>query len=167
MIPNVSQPSLYPSLAAMRASINTAISTPITLSRRVINDIEEHERRVLNSYAEGMNRRTNTSPIQSLDKQHEEITSTTKGQKAAITQVETQEETLQPESLGKEDTSMNQADATQGQDPMSVQAQEVEENEVPVAKDTSNMQVPVGNEISQAKDKKQDPEIPEDQISRT
>ena len=42
VIPNISQQSLYPSLAAMGTSINTAISPPIPLSRRVINDIEEH-----------------------------------------------------------------------------------------------------------------------------
>ena len=55
---------------------------------------------------------------------------TTKGQNATITQAETQEETLQWESLETEDTGMKQADPTQGQDPMSVQAQNVEENEV-------------------------------------
>ena len=63
VIPNISQQSLYPSLVAMGTSINTAISPPIPLSRRVINDIEEHQRRVLNSYVEGTNRGTNTSPV--------------------------------------------------------------------------------------------------------
>ena len=62
VIRNISQQSLYPSLAAMGTSINTAISPPIPLSRRVINDIEEHQRRVLNSYVEGINRGTNTNP---------------------------------------------------------------------------------------------------------
>ena len=63
MIPNISQQSLYPSLVAMGTSINTAKSPPIPLSRRVIADIEEHQRRVLNSYVEGTNRGTNTSPV--------------------------------------------------------------------------------------------------------
>ena len=85
-----------------------------------------------------MNRGANTSPVQSSDEQEEEITTMTKGQKAAITQAETQEKTLQLESLGTEDTSVNPADPTQGQDPTSVHAQNVEENKVPVAKDTSN-----------------------------
>ena len=49
MIPNISQQLLYPSLAAMQTSINTAISPSITFSRRVINDMEEHQRRVLNN----------------------------------------------------------------------------------------------------------------------
>ena len=54
VIPNISQQLIYPSLAAMGTSINTAISPPIPLSRRVINDTEEHQRRVLDSYVEGM-----------------------------------------------------------------------------------------------------------------
>ena len=94
VIPNISQQLLYPSLVAMGTSINTAISPPIPLSRRVINDIEEHQRRVLDSYVEGMKRGMNTSPVQSSDEQEEEITTMTKGQKATITQAETQEETL-------------------------------------------------------------------------
>ena len=113
-----------------------------------------------------MNRGTNTSPVQSLEKQEEEITTMTKGQKAAITQAETQEETLQPESLGTKDTSVKQDDPTQGQDPASVQGQNVEENEVPDAEDTSDMQVQVGDTDSQVNDEQQDPDIPEDQISR-
>ena len=150
----------------MGTSINTAISPPIPLSRRVINDIEEHQRRVLNSYVEGMNRGTNTSPVQSSEEHEEEITTMTKGQKATITQAETQEETLQLESLGTKDTSVSQADPTQGQDPVSVQAHSMEENEVPVAEDTSNMQVQVDNIDSWINDEQQDPDIPEDQTSR-
>ena len=65
----------------MVTSINIAISPQIPLSRRVINDIEEHQRRVLNSYVEGMNRGMNTSPVHSSDKQEEEITTTAKGTK--------------------------------------------------------------------------------------
>ena len=52
VIPNISQQSLYPSLAAVRTSINTSISPSIPFSRRVINDIEEHQRRVLDNYVE-------------------------------------------------------------------------------------------------------------------
>ena len=79
VIPNISQQSLYPSLPAMGTSINIAISPPIPLSRRVINDTEEHQRRVLDSYVEGMNGGMNTSPVQTLDKQEEEVTSTKTG----------------------------------------------------------------------------------------
>ena len=63
VIPNIPQHSLYPSLATMGTSLNTATSPSISLSRRVINDIEEHGRRVLDSYVEGKNRGTNTSPV--------------------------------------------------------------------------------------------------------
>ena len=65
VIPNIPQHSLYPSLVAMGTSLNTAISPSIPLSRRVINDIEEHEKRVLDSYIEGTNRGMNTSSVQS------------------------------------------------------------------------------------------------------
>ena len=96
----------------MGTSINTAISPPIPLSRRVINDIEEHQRRVLDSYVEGKNRGMNTSPVQSSDEQEEEMTNTSKGQKPVVTQADLQEETLQPESPETEDSGMKQADPT-------------------------------------------------------
>ena len=53
----------------MGSSPNTALSTSIPLSRRVINDIEEHQRTVLNSYAEGMDRGMNISPVPFSDEQ--------------------------------------------------------------------------------------------------
>ena len=90
---------------------------------------------------------------------------TTKGQKAIITQAETQEVTLQLESSETKDTSMKQADPTQGQDPMSVQAQNMEENGVQDAEDTNNMQVQGGNTDSQVNEE-QDPDIPEEQTFR-
>ena len=76
----------------MGTSINTAISPQIPLSRRVINDIEEHQRRVIDSYLEGTNRGMNTSPVQTSDEQDEEVTTTKTGQKAGITPVEMQKE---------------------------------------------------------------------------
>ena len=98
----------------MGTSINTAVSPPIPLSRRVINDIEEHQRRVLDSYAESTNRGMNTSPVQTLDEQEEEITTTKTGQNARITPAEMQEETLQLESLEIESTGIKQVDSTPG-----------------------------------------------------
>ena len=91
---------------------------------------------------------------------------TTKGQKATITQAETQEETLQLESLETGDTGVKQADSTQGQNLTSVQVQNMEENEVQNAEDTSDMQVQVTNTDSQVNEEQQDPDIPEDQTSR-
>ena len=160
VIPNILQQLLYPSFVAIGASLNTAISSSIPPSRRVINDIEEHQRRVLDSYVEGMNRGTNTSPVQSLDEQKEETMTTSKGQKPVVTQADLQEETLQLESPETEETGMKQAD------PTDVQAQDMEENEVPVADDTSEQQVQVSNTDSQIDEEQQDPDITEDQTSR-
>ena len=67
VIPNIPQKSLYPSLAVMGSSPNTALSPSIPLARRVINEIEEHQRTVLDSYTEGIDRDTNTSPVLSSD----------------------------------------------------------------------------------------------------
>ena len=93
MIPNILQQSLYPSLAAMRSSPNTAFSPSISLARRVINEIEEHQRTVLDSYAEGMDRETNTSPILSSDEQQDKIKTTSTGQQPADTHTELQDNT--------------------------------------------------------------------------
>ena len=43
VIPNIPQQLLYPSIAAMGSSPNTALSPSIPLTRRVINEIEEHQ----------------------------------------------------------------------------------------------------------------------------
>ena len=51
-------------------------------------------------------------------------------------------------------------------DPTDVQAQDMEENEVPVVEDTSEQQAQVANTDSQAEEEQQDPDIPEDQTSR-
>ena len=69
VIPNISQQSLYPSLVAMGTSINTSVSPSIPFSRRVINDIEEHQRRALDDSVEGTNRGTNTSPVPAPEEQ--------------------------------------------------------------------------------------------------
>ena len=109
----------------------------------------------------------NTSPVQTLDEQEEEVTTTKTGQKAGITPVETQEETLQLESLETEDTSMKQVDPTPGQDSESLQAQNMGENEVPDAENASDTQVQDGHTDSQANAEQPDPDIPEGQTSRT
>ena len=141
VIPNIPQQSLYPSLVAMGSPPNTASSPSIPLSRRVINDIEEYQRTVLNSYVEGMDRGTNTSPVSSSDEQQVKMKTTSTGQKPVVTQAELQENTLQPESLEIEDTGMKQAD------PTNVQAQDIKENDEPVEVDTNEQQAQVANKI--------------------
>ena len=96
----------------------------------------------------------------SLDKQQEETKTTSKGENPVIIQADLQEETLQPENPETEDTGVKQADPTY------VQAQDMEENEVPVVEDTSKQLVQVVNTDSQVDDEQQAPDIPEDQTSR-
>ena len=73
VIENVSQQSLYPSLAAMGTTINTPISPSIPFSRSVINDTEEHQRRALDDSVEGTTGGTNTSPVPGPEEQEEEV----------------------------------------------------------------------------------------------
>ena len=103
VIPSILQQSLYPSLAALETSVNTAVSPPIPFSRRVINDIEEQQRKALEDTVEGTIRSTNTSPTSDLDEQDEEVIIPSIKPQAGITQTDAQEETLQPESLEAED----------------------------------------------------------------
>ena len=86
VIPNILQQSLYPSLVAMGSSLNTVLSPSIPLARRIINEIEEHQRTVRDSYAEGMDREMNTSPILSLDEQQDKMKTTSTGQQPVVTQ---------------------------------------------------------------------------------
>ena len=99
----------------MGTSINTSISPSIPFSRRVINDIEEHHRRVEDS-VEGTNRGTSTSPLPNPGEQEEEVMIPNMGPQAGITPAETQEQTLQLESLEMEDTSIKQVSPMQDQD---------------------------------------------------
>ena len=69
-----------------------------------------------------------------------------------------QEEPLQLESLEIEDTGIKQANPTLGQDSESVQAQNIEENEVPNAQDTSDTQVQDDGTDSQVDGEQPDPD---------
>ena len=72
----------------MGSSPNTALSPSIPLSRKVINDIEKHQRTVLHSYVEGMDRGMNTSPVPSSDEQQVESQTTSTGQRPVVTQAD-------------------------------------------------------------------------------
>ena len=150
----------------MGTSINTSISPSIPFSRRVINDIEEHQRRVLDDSVEGTSRGTNTSPVINQDQEEEEVLISKTGQKAGITPAEMQEETLQPESLDTEDTSINQVNPMQDQDSKSLQAQNIGETEVPDAQDTSDTQIQDDGTDSKLNGEECDPDIPVDQTSK-
>ena len=99
---------IYPSLAAIGTSINTSLYPSIPFSRRVINDIEEHQRRALDDFVEGTNKGTNTSPVPAPEEQEEEIITPNTGLQAGIIPAETQEETLHWESLEPQDNGIKQ-----------------------------------------------------------
>ena len=127
----------------MRSSPNTALSPSINLTRRVINEIEEHQRTVLDSYAEDMDRETNTSPVLSSDEQQVKIKITSTEPQPVDTHTELQDNTLQLESPEMEDTSIQQVD------PTNIHTQDVEENAESVEADTSKQQAKAANTDSQ------------------
>ena len=89
VIPSIWQQSLYPSLASLGTSVSTVVSSPIPFSRRVINDIEQQQRKVLEDTVEGNIRLTNTSPISDAEEQDEEVIIPSLNPQAATTQVDT------------------------------------------------------------------------------
>ena len=107
-----------------------------------------------------MDRGTNTSPVSSSDEQQVEMKTTSTGQKPVVLQAGLQENTLQLESPEIEDTGVKQAD------PTNVQTQDFEENDKPVEIDTSKQQAQIADTDSQVDDEQQEPDIPEDQMSR-
>ena len=97
VIPGIPQQSLYPSLTAVGTSINTVVTPSIPFSRRVINDIEEKQRKVLKNTVEGTLRSTNTSPTLEAEEQAEEAIVPGITPQTRKVQADTQEETLQRE----------------------------------------------------------------------
>ena len=161
VIPNILQQSLYPFLAAMGSSPDTALSPSIPLARRVINEIEEHQRTVLDSYAEGTDREINTSPVLSSDEQQVETKNTLTGPQPVDTHAEVQDNMLQPESSAKEDTGVKQVD------PTNVQYQDVEENAESAEIDASKQQVQVITKDSQAVEVQQELDLQEPRLRDT
>ena len=147
----------------MGTSINTSVSPSIPFSRRVIKDIEEHQKRVLVDSVEGTNRGTNTSPVPVPEEQEEEVITPNTGSQARIMPAETQKETLQPESLETQDTSVKQVHTIQDQDSEPLQAQHTGETKVPEAQDTSDTQIQDDGTDSQLNDEECNPDIPNDQ----
>ena len=116
VIPGIPQQSLYPSLAALGTSINTAVIPPVPFSRRVINDIEEKQRKAFKDTVESTIRSTNTSPTSEVEEQAEETIVPGLTSQARTTQADTQEETLQLESSEIEDTSVKKFNLQRDQD---------------------------------------------------
>ena len=141
VIRNIPHQSLYPSLAALGTSLNTSVSPPIPFSRRVINDIEEQERKALEDMVEGNVRWTNTSPTSDLEEQDEEVIGPNIKLQAGIPQADTQEETLQPESLETEDTSIKQVKTPGWQNAGPTQAQNTGDIDERTAQDIIGSQI--------------------------
>ena len=92
VIPSILQQSLYPSLAALGTSVNMAVSPPIPFSRRVINDIEEQQRKAFEDTVEGTIRLTNTSSTSEVKEQEGEAIIPGVSPQAGTTQADTQQE---------------------------------------------------------------------------
>ena len=171
VIPNIPQQSLYPSLATQGTSLNTSVSPPIPFSRRVTNDIEEQERKALKDTVEGTVKWTNTSPTSDLEEQDEEVTGPNIKLQARITQADTQGETLQPESLEKEDTSIKQVYTLGHQNAGPTQAQNTGDIDETTAQDIIGSQIQDDGTNPKINDDEyisedQDPVIPDDQTSK-
>ena len=171
VIPNILQQSFYTLLAALGTSLNTAVSPPIPSSRRVINDIEEQQRKALKDTVEGTIRSTNTSPTSDLDKQDEEVIIQSVKPQAGITQADTQEETLQLESLETKDTSVKKVNTQEHQITGPIEVQNAEDIDKRTVLDFIGSQIEDGgtNPESNGDDyisDDQDPSMPDDQTSK-
>ena len=134
VIPSIPQQSLYPSLAALGTSVNMAVSPPIPFSRRVLNDIEEQQRKTLKDTVEGTIRSTNTLPTSEVEEQEEKVIIPSVNPQARTTQADTQEETLQLESSEIEDTGIKKVDIQEDQNTGLTEVQntgDTDEREVP------------------------------------
>ena len=162
VIPGIPQQSLYPSLAAMGTSINTALSPSIPFTRKVINDIEEQQRKTLENTVEGIIRSTNTSPIPEEEGKEEEVITPSSNPQVHTTQVDTQEETLQPESSQIEDTSTKQVYTSEDQNVQLTEAQNIENTNERAVLDSIDGQIEDNGSIPENKD--QDPAIQDEQM---
>ena len=115
VISSILPQSLYPSLAALGTSANMALSPLIPFSRRVINDIEEQQRKALKDTVKGTIRSTNTSPTSEVEEQEEGVITPSVNLQAGVTQPDIQEETLQQESSEIEDTGIKKVDTQEDQ----------------------------------------------------
>ena len=111
-----------------------AVSPSIPFSGRVINDIEEQQRKALEDTVEGTIRLTNPSPTSEVDEQAEEAIVPDINLQTRTTQADTQEETLQLESSEIEDTGVKKVYTQENQNtgPTGVQnTGDIDESTVP------------------------------------
>ena len=147
------------------------VSPPIPFSRKVTNDIEEQQRKALEDTVEGTIRLTNTSPTSDLEEQDEEVIIPSIKPQAGIIQANTQEETLQLESLETEDTGIKKVHTPEDQNTGPTQAQNTEDIDERTVQDLIGSQIEDDgtNPESYGDDyisNDQDPVMPDDQISK-
>ena len=118
-----------------------AVSPPIPFSRRVINDIEEQQRKALEDTAEGTIRSTNTSPTSEVEEQEEEAIVPGVNPQARTTQADTQEETLQPESSEIEDTNIKKVNTQEDQNTGPAEVQNTVEADKRAVPDLNGSQI--------------------------
>ena len=164
MIPSILQQSLYPSLAAVGTSINTAVSPSIPFARKVINDIEEQQRKTLKNTVEGIIRLTNISPIPEEEGKEEEVITPSFDLQAHTTQADTQEETLQLESSKIEDTGTKQVFASEDQNVGPTEAQNIEHTNERTVLNSIDSQIEDDGSTPENND--QDPAMQDEQMSK-
>ena len=164
VIPGIPQQSLYPSLAAMETSINTVVSPSIPFTRKVINDIEEQQRKTLKNSVEGIIRLTNTSPIPKEEGKEEAVITPSSNPQVCTSQADTQEETLQLESSQIEDTGTKQVYPLDNQNVQLTEAQNIDNTNERAVLDSIDGQIEDDGSIAENHD--QDPAIQDEQMSK-
>ena len=115
---------------------------------------------------EGTSRGTNTSPVLGPEEQEEQVITPDTGLQAGIIPAETQEETLQLESLETQDTSIKQVHTIQDQNSEPLQAQNIGEIKETEAQDTIDTQIQDDGTDPQHNNEECDLDIPDDQTSK-
>ena len=156
----------------MGTSVNTAVSPPMLFARKVINDIEEQQRKTLKDTVEGNIRLTNTSPTLQEEGKEEEVIISSSNPQAGNTQADIQEETLQLESSKVEDTGLKQVHRPYHQNVKLKEIQNKRDINEEVVTDPSSCQIEENGTIPtntnhDCLSDDQDPAIPDDQTSKT
>ena len=144
----------------MGTSINTAVSPSIPFARKVINDIEEQQRKTLEDTVKGIIRSTNTSPIPEEEGKEEEVITPSSNLQARTTQADTQEETLQK----IEDTGTKQVYLTEDQNVGPTEAQNIEHTNERAVLNSIDGQIEDNGSTPENND--QDPAMQEEQMSK-
>ena len=149
------------------------MSPPIPFSRRVINDIEEKQRKALKDTVVGTIRLTNISPTSRVKEQAEEAIVPGVTSQAGTTQVDTQEATLQLESSEIEDTGVKKVNTLEDQNTGPTEVQNTGDTDERAIPDLNGSQIEE-NGITQDNDRDDytsddqdiDPAMQDDQMSR-